>query len=114
MMKEYNQSFTERTLTKGKSRGPSKEVQGICIPSLPLNVSKNELYTRFRCLNIGSIRNIVIVKKEVIASAFITIDRWYKNKRSNHILSMFEAEQPVYICSSFPEYFKCIILKKKK
>lgn len=106
-------SFTYTLLKEGKCKD-SMRPKGICIPSLPLDVTKQQLYTRFRCLNIGTIRNIVIVKKEVIGTAFITIDRWNESQTSKTILERFEREQPVYICYSFPHYLKCIILKRNK
>lgn len=111
--KNPKHSFTYTLLKEGKCK-VNMQPKGICIPSLPLDVTKQHLYTRFRCLNIGTIRNIVIVKKEVIGTAFITIDKWNESQTSRTILKRFEQDQPVYICYSFPHYLKCIMLKRNK
>lgn len=107
-------AFTYTLLKEGKRKDNMQQPKGICIPSLPLDVTKQDLYTRFRCLNIGTIRNIVIVKKEVIGTAFITIDYWNESQTSKTMLKYFDQGQPVYICYAFPHYLKCILLKRNK
>lgn len=108
---------------KTQSRTPEEEkskdfihtkVRGVCIPTLPSDVSKSTLYTRFRCLNIGFIKNIVIVNKTHASSAFINISKWFNNEKCRKILEFLEKDEPVYICNHFPEYLKCYVLKKKE
>jgi hypothetical protein len=98
-----------------KSKGfIQTSVRGVCIPTLPSNIDKNQLYRRFRCLNIGFIKNIVVVKKARSHTAFITVSKWFNNDKARHILDFLEKDNPVYICNHFPEYLKCYVLKKKK
>lgn len=104
-----------RTLGEGKSKEfIHTKVKGLCIPTLPSGVTKSILYTRFRCLNIGFIKNIVIINKTRASSAFINIHKWFDNERSRNILEFLEKDEPVYICNTFPEYLKCYVLKKKE
>lgn len=98
-----------------KSKGfIQTSVRGICIPTLPSNIDKNQLYRRFRCLNIGFIKNIVVVEKSRSHTAFITVSKWFNNDKARRILDFLEEDNPVYICNHFPEYLKCYVLKKKK
>lgn len=98
-----------------KSKGfIQTSVKGVCIPTLPSNIDKNQLYRRFRCLNIGFIKNIVVVKNTRSNTAFITVSKWFNNDKARHILDFLEKDNPVYICNHFPEYLKCYVLKKKK
>lgn len=89
-------------------------IKGFCIPTLPSDVDKNQLYQRFRCLNIAFIKNIVVIQKSKSQSAFITVSKWFNNDKARHILDFLEKDDPVYICNHFPEYLKCYVLKRKK
>lgn len=89
-------------------------VRGICIPTLPSDVDKTQLYKRFRCLNIGFIKNIVVIKKPKTHTAFISMSKWFDNEKTRNILDFLEKDNPVYICNHFPEYLKCYVLKKRK
>ena len=107
--------YNPRTPMRGKSKAfIQTKVRGLCIPTLPSDVTKRILYMRFRCLNIGFIKNIIIVKKPHTSSAFINISRWFDNERAINVLEFLEKDEPIYICNTFPEYLKCYVLKKKE
>ena len=79
----------------------------ICIPKINNTITKYDIQSVFKKLNIGEIQDIRFVGK-YSKTAYIKIERWYEKAHALEFRERLIEEKPINVVYNFPWFWKCV------
>lgn len=95
----------------------SQQTMGICIPTLLIDISKDELYKIVNKYNLGEIEKIYIQKNKHHSGAntgFVWFSKWHTNITSKKMLNTLKEGKGIQLLYDFPNFIQCYQIKNDK
>lgn len=95
----------------------SQETKGICIPTLLIDISEDDLYMILNKYNLGRIDKIYIQKNKQhlgTNTGFVWFSKWNLTETSIKILNTLKEGKSIQLLYDFPKFIQCYQIKNER
>jgi len=92
-----------------------QEINTLCIPRILTDITKDYIYDTINHLNLGTIRNIDIIRsKDLSNKAFIHFSKWNNGGNADIVKERLLIGKDIKIVHNDPWFWKIVIFRKTK
>jgi hypothetical protein len=92
-----------------------QEINTLCIPRILTDITKEYIYDVMNSLNLGTIRNIDIIRnKDLTNKAFIHFSKWNNGGNADIVKDRLLIGKDIKIVHNDPWFWKIVIFRKTK
>ena len=92
-----------------------QEINTICIPRILSNITKDYIYDTINHLNLGTIRNIDIIRsKDLSNKVFIHFSKWNRGGNADIVKERLLIGKDVKIVHNEPWFWKIVVFRETK
>jgi len=92
-----------------------QEINTICIPRILSNITKDYIYDTINHLNLGTIRNIDIIRsKDFSNKAFIHFSKWNNGGNADIVKERLLIGKDIKIVHNDPWFWKIVVFRETK
>lgn len=92
-----------------------QEINTLCIPRILSNITKEYIYDTINHLNLGTIRNIDIIRsKDLSNKAFIHFSKWNNGGNADIVKERLLIGKDIKIVHNDPWFWKIVIFRETK
>ena len=92
-----------------------QEINTLCIPRILTDITKEYIYDTINHLNLGTIRNIDIIRsKDLSNKAFIHFSKWNNGGNADIVKERLLIGKDIKIVHNDPWFWKIVIFRKTK